>query len=279
MPTPTEPQRLDHLAVVEFSGADAGPFLQGQLSNDVMSLPDGAWQLTSLNNPKGRVIAVLRLARTGDRLHALLPQSLAGPIIGHLKRYVLRAKVSIRLASPQIGVCGVPALPEGWVLADRTSQPVPPDPTAVERACRAATIAAGQAQIYPATSELFVAQMLNLDLVDAISFRKGCYTGQEIIARTQNLGRIKRRMLRFATRAEPALAAGEVVVLERFGTATIVEAALTDENDQELLAVVQLEPSPADAASGERRLVEARELPLPYEIPERRAAASVASPA
>ncbi len=68
--------------------------------------------------------------------------------------------------------------------------------SSVERDWRLADIRAGLAQVYAATSELFVPQMLNLDLIDGISFTKGCFTGQEIVARTQHLGRIKRRMFR-----------------------------------------------------------------------------------
>ena len=76
-------------------------------------------------------------------------------------------------------------------------------------------VAAGEPQVYSETSELFVAQMLNLDLIDALSFSKGCYTGQEIITRTQHLGRIKRRMLAF--RFPPGIDArrGEPVTLGR----------------------------------------------------------------
>ena len=70
------------------------------------------------------------------------------------------------------------------------------DPKHVERDWRLADIRSGLPQVYAATSELFVAQMLNLDLIDGISFTKGCFTGQEIVARTQHLGRIKRRMYR-----------------------------------------------------------------------------------
>ena len=70
------------------------------------------------------------------------------------------------------------------------------DPDRIERNWRLGDIRDGQPQVYAATCESFVAQMLNLDLIGGISFSKGCYTGQEIIARTQHLGRIKRRMSR-----------------------------------------------------------------------------------
>jgi folate-binding Fe-S cluster repair protein YgfZ len=113
--------------------------------------------------------------------------------------------------------------------------------------------------------------MLNLDLVDGISFRKGCYTGQEIIARAQNLGRIKRRMLRFAAHSGIAVAPGNTVSLGDFGTGTIIEIARVDADTLELLAVVHMQPRSGEAAGADAIALEARELPLPYAVPERTA--------
>jgi hypothetical protein len=269
MQTPGELQHLDHLAVVEFSGADAGRFLQGQLSNDVMALSDGGWQLTSLSNPKGRVVAVLRLTRLRDRFYGVLPDSLARTLLQRLAKYVLRSRVSLRMASPEFSACGTSGALEQWTI-----EPVAPvssqvDAATAAQASRRAAIAAGHPQVYAATSEMFVAQMLNLDLVDGISFRKGCYTGQEIIARTQNLGRIKRRMLRFATNLPAPLAPGQTAIFDGFGAATVVEAAVTDAGDQEVLAVAHLEPATAGAGPEGDARIAVRELPLPYVIPER----------
>jgi len=91
--------RLDHLAVLEFTGADATEFLNGQLSNDVLALAPGEQQLTSYNSPKGRVVAILTLAREDARALAALPAELAGIVLERLRKYVLRSKVSLRLAT------------------------------------------------------------------------------------------------------------------------------------------------------------------------------------
>jgi tRNA-modifying protein YgfZ len=150
----------------------------------------------------------------------------------------------------------------------------------VEAAWRLADIRAGLPQVYPETSEEFVAQMLNLDLVDGISFAKGCYTGQEIIARTQHLGRIKRRMFRIAIDVAAGDAApgaappiGATVhlgdgrsgrVIEIAPLATAATAAIVDRGGASLeaLAVLPLAAPGQDAASASPVTL----LRLPYSV-------------
>lgn len=258
--------RLDHLAVIEFSGADAAEFLNGQFSNDVTVLAPGGQQLTSYNTPKGRVLALLTLARDEDRWLAVLPTELASAIVERLRKYVLRSKVTLRLAT-ECAAFGSTVDPARVAIRPAASEAA--RGSVASDAWKRAQIAAGRPQVYASTSELFVAQMLNLDLIDAISFRKGCYTGQEIIARTQNLGRIKRRLLRFAVPASGTFAIGATVELGDAGPATIVELAEPFDGERELLAVVHLEPEarPRPGASGTRHAV--RRLELPYSVTDR----------
>jgi folate-binding protein YgfZ len=127
----------------------------------------------------------------------------------------------------------------------------------------AADIADGLPHVSAGTTGHFVAQMLNLDLLDAISFNKGCYTGQEIIARTQNLGRVKRRMLRYRVDSGPS--PPMLAALERDATKVgeVLQAA-RGPNGVEFLAVVNL-----DARDRTLRLADGREavpLPLPYVV-------------
>jgi folate-binding protein YgfZ len=131
---------------------------------------------------------------------------------------------------------------------------------------RLADIRAGLPQIYAATTETFVAQMLNLDLIDGISFSKGCYTGQEIIARTQHLGRIKRRLYRLA------LPPGEWQVGQplqlRDGRRGRLTEVVSGPAAVEALAVLPMDAK-AEANSedpGGAAEVAAQELPLPYAI-------------
>jgi tRNA-modifying protein YgfZ len=240
------------LALLRFQGRDAIAFLQGQLSNDIDALAVGATQLAGYHNPQGRVIALLRLARVAaEEIHAQLPQELAEPVAQRLRRYVLRSKLTIDILDA----------PATGAAATRS---------------RRADIAAGLPQVYAATSEQFVAQMLNLDCIDAVSFTKGCYTGQEVIARAHYRGRVKRRMQRFVTMAAapgaaaaPPLVPGASVRLRDGRRLDIVDAAARDDGRIEFLAVAPLvvdaaaEPPGADAPP----LVDCEQLPLPYVLP------------
>ena len=139
------------------------------------------------------------------------------------------------------------------------------DPLHVERVehdWRLADIRAGLPQIYLATRESFVAQMLNLDLLDGISFSKGCYTGQEIIARTQHLGRIKRRLFRLQ------LPLGEWRIGQplhlKDGRAGRITEVIRSGGGYEALAVLNVDAKDGEAADDAP--IAAVGLPLPYEL-------------
>jgi hypothetical protein len=271
---------LPFLGVLRIGGPDATKFLQGQLTGDVRQLADGRTQLSAYNTPQGRVVALLRLHQTEDAIYALLPSELLEKVSGLLRRFVLRSKVELQIAADlQIGWIGTAALSESVdpavYDATRTMSAIPPTaathvvafdyalgrqvvavpPDAwrsmtglsstrarpgIQDEWLAKDIADGLPQVFAATSGQFVPQMLNLDLLGAISFTKGCYTGQEIVARTQNLGRIKRRMFRYhvASGPPPQLLSG----LHCDG-AKVAEVAVTAEcnGGVELLAVTNLE--------------------------------------
>ena len=124
------------------------------------------------------------------------------------------------------------------------------DAQRIEHDWRLADIREGLPQIYAATREMFVAQMLNLDLIDGISFTKGCFTGQEIIARTQHLGRIKRRMFRLLLPAG-AWAIGQAVHLGDGRAGRLTEVVSAGE-EFEALAVLGLEASRAGGRCARR---------------------------
>jgi len=172
-----------------------------------------------------------------------------------------------------------------WVIGntqDLATQGIvsqPMEEPRVEHAWRLADIRAGLPQIYAATREMFVAQMLNLDLIDGISFTKGCFTGQEIVARTQHLGRIKRRLHRLRLPAG-TWAVGQAVQLTDGRSGRLTELAAAGA-EFEALAVLTLETGSGatastaagaagaggaeDGAAGST-LVDATELPLPYAL-------------
>jgi tRNA-modifying protein YgfZ len=279
------------LGLLRARGADAIPFLQGQLSNDVARVRSGQLQLSGYHTPQGRAIALLRVtALAPDDLLAVLPQELIPVVVSRLKRYVLRAKVQITDESAQWQIVGgqgaAPALPDPalalpygssrhLILIPKSSDvPDTGVATGTRRDWAACDIADGLPQIYLATSEAFVAQMLNLDLVGGIALDKGCYTGQEIIARAHYRGQVKRRMQRFVSTARCSLTPGHTGRFSDGRSFKVVEAVPIADGLCEFLAVTNSaaapgeEPEPAVQAETET-LVTARQLALPYELPAR----------
>lgn len=292
--------RLPHIGVVRFAGPDAVSFLQGQVSNDARPLAEGAPILAAYSSPQGRVVGVLHLLPHSSGVIGLMPRDIVTATLERLRKFVLRAKVKVEDLSEQYVVSGVhggealraagTAVPgaDGYVEqdgigvcrvssgADRYWMIGPADGPArsavesgseaqrIERDWRLADIRAGLPQVYAATSEMFVAQMLNLDLINGISFSKGCYTGQEIIARTQHLGRIKRRMFRL--RLPPGTwSVGQALRLTDGRTGRLTELAPLAE-EFEALAVLNLGGGATDAESAPSDAVSAAELPLPYAL-------------
>ncbi|GEM_PF-277012 len=285
--------RLPQLCAIRFIGPDAGVFLQGQLSHDTRLLEQGRTLLASCNTPQGRVIALLRLRKSGDVIHAWLPADLGDSVLTHLRKYVLRAKVSIERAD-ELSLYGMTmAAGDEWDMIERdlaaagaitfhhaaaryvVAMPEPsPGTSLAERPAivadeasvqlwRAEDIRAGLPQIEAATSGEFVAQMLNLDLLDGISFNKGCYTGQEIIVRTQHLGRIKRRTLRYRLTGDTLPKPLEPMLREGVKVADVLTAARVSDG-VELLAVANLESRDLPLRMQDGRT--AQPAALPYSI-------------
>ena len=121
--------------------------------------------------------------------------------------------------------------------------------------------------VYAATSEQFVAQMLNLDVLNGISFTKGCYTGQEVIARAHYRGRVKRRMQRFRTLSPAQLAVGDTGKLRDGRGFRVVEAASLADGRCEFLAVAPVGAGDDEQADTASSSLDAEVLPLPYELP------------
>lgn len=289
--TPPElrPALLPFLGVLRIAGPDAASFLQGQLTHDTRLLADGRTLLAAANTPQGRVLALLRLRQAEHGIDALLPADLVEPLAARLRKFVLRARVDVRVAdhlrvawvaggAPAIpalsNTCDAPiwfdfaagrqavAAPEA-AMRELLGAQLPRDAPDIENAWQWADVAAGQPQVFAASSESFVPQMLNLDLLDAISFSKGCYTGQEIVARTQNLGRIKRRTARFRLPDGPPLPPLAGLSLDGKKVADVVMSARAGES-VELLAVTSLEAWGRTLRSDDGR--EAVPQPLPYAL-------------
>jgi len=219
-------------ALVRVSGADADAFLQGQLGNDLRKLTPALAQISSYSSPKGRMLAAMTLSRAGADIDIELPRGLAEPIGKRLRMFVLRSKVQIAesaeallglrgagaeaalraagLPSParameMAGADGLRVLRRHGALPRYTLQAPPAHIAALlagwpsaervgSETWRLDDVLAGVTVVLPQTQDHFVAQMANLDRLGGISFDKGCYTGQEIVARLHYLGQLKRRM-------------------------------------------------------------------------------------
>lgn len=250
---------LEDLGALRAQGPDAVRFLQGQLSNDIVRLAESGSMLAGLHNPQGRVVALLRLVSlAADDVLMILPRELAPAVLARLSKYVLRAKVKISDASSQWRVTGLVGAsasapggggllipiaedPPRWWLVSPADRVLPLEGFAVldRESWRALDVASGLPQVYAATSEEFVAQMLNLDTLGAIAFDKGCYTGQEVIARAHYRGRVKRRLQHFHV-AGPRPAPGDSGTLPDGRSFKVVEAVDDAAGGCDLLAVAAL---------------------------------------
>ena len=278
--------RLPRLGVLHVAGADARAFLQGQLSADLDELTQNQAVLASCNSAQGRVQGVMWLAARNDGVALVLPTTLMERLTARLRKYVLRAKATVDADRLEVGVAAFQPF-EGLTSERAHAQAgdesflrlpghtqllalAPPGRFRVadegaDLAWRREAIAAGLPNVYPETYETFVAQMLNLDLLSGISFAKGCYTGQEIIARTHYRGAIKRRMFRFHAACEPPAPGSRILAGEQHA-GDVVDSAPVDDGC-ELLAVVSLAHIHERLrAAGSHAELTRR--PLPYEVPE-----------
>lgn len=249
---------LPSMAAIAATGRDARAFLQGQLTNDLLPAERHPGMLAAACNRQGRVLATLRLAAQGEEVQMVLPRAMAPLLIAHLSRFVLRAAVDF--ADRRHAVLGLmdaePARLSAAAAAGLTVLVASPSRTLIvgdQAAARSlladlpsataadweqASIEDGEPMVYPETSGLWVPQMLNLDLLGAISFAKGCYLGQEIVARAQHLGRIKRRMLRYRAARAGAPQPGQMLYAGAAPAAQVVRAS--DHEGAQCLAVAEL---------------------------------------
>ena len=266
---------LDGLGLIRAAGPEARSFLQNQLTHDSKLITPAQGQLSGYCSPKGRLLAVFTVLQLGvDDFALALPAALLAPTLKRLKMFVLRSKLTLTDASAELlalGVMGAEAAAalahlglaapttdygttqcdDTWLL--RRPGPVPrfelrASPTRLAAlqqalnlpAARAedwalAEVLAGIPQVTSETTDHFVPQTINLDTAGGVSFTKGCYPGQEIVARVHYLGRIKQR-LRLAQASAP-LAPGTAVLDENEHSVGEVMAAAPHPQQGALLAL------------------------------------------
>jgi folate-binding protein YgfZ len=300
---------LSQLGVIAFRGDDTATFLQGQLTNDVRSLHADAAQWNGYCSPKGRLLGNFLIWRQGADYCLQLSGDILPSVLKRLSMFILRAKVQGRDASDEtvrLVVAGkqaraavnaaMGAVPEAAMhsLTGEAGQVIrvgedkfvlsiaPERAVAVWQVLRQTVfpvgapvwdwlrLNAGIPMIVAATQEQFVPQMVNLEVIGGVSFQKGCYPGQEIVARSQYLGKLKRRM--FLAHVESEAAPGDSLYsadIEGQATGTVVNAAPAPNGGFDVLAVAQVESASTQtlhlkAADGAALSLK----PLPYVLPE-----------
>lgn len=219
---------LAHWGIIRAAGADAATFLHSQLTNDFAGLGTGEARLAGYCSPKGRLLASFVAWRVGpEEILLACHASVLPAALKRLSMFVLRAKCKLSDASAEVTLQGVvgPDAGQGapWSVQDLEAGRLVrlPDAQGVARAIATAPSASGAggltldawrwlevqsgiATIEAATVEQFVPQMLNYELVGGVNFKKGCYPGQEIVARAQYRGTVKRRSFLFDVDADAA---------------------------------------------------------------------------
>jgi folate-binding protein YgfZ len=276
---------LPQFGLIHFSGADAQTFLHNQLTCDVAALASGQSTYGSYCTPKGRVLATYLLWHAGEDFFMQLPSVLREPIQKQLSKYILRAKVKAEDVTgtwTMLGIAGAEAsklvqravgnAPQGLHEVSHTRDAmvirfpgercevvaVKDTAPAIRAALAQGTeskgpeywdwldIRAGVPVILPATQEAFVPQMLNLDLIGGVSLTKGCFPGQEIVARMHYRGTLKQRMYLANIAAADHPQPGDKLHSSDFGEqacGTVVNAASSPEGGHDVLAVIQIASS------------------------------------
>lgn len=305
---------LVHLGLIRSSGEDSAPFLHNLFSNDVKKLADDGAQWTSFNSPKGRMLASILLWREAGGHMLMLSRDVQPAMQKKLSMYVLRSKVKLSDATESLALIGLsgkqlesiassvgltlPAEPLQQVTANACvgirlnattailAIPVEQAAECLDRIQAAgaqlagtaswqlAMVRAGLPLVTAATQEEFVAQMLNYELIGGVNFKKGCYPGQEIVARTQYLGKLKKRMYRVQVDSPEAPQAGDDLFTPAFGAQSagkLVNVAPSPAGGFEALAVMQIscaESGDIHLGSPEGPSLKLLDLPYPLEPAE-----------
>ena len=194
------------IATLKVTGADALAFLQGQLTNDLAVLEPEKEIFAAWCNPKGRVIWFGTVTKIDDGFGLSVMAEMADDLVKRLTMFRFRSKVDFEIVD------------EGQAVDEKS------------------LVENGVPWIGRAQSEQFTPHMLNLDLLDAVNFEKGCYTGQEIVARTHYKGATKRRTLKFE--ASGPVSEGDKVQLDGRDIGEVLNVA-----GNQLLAVVPVDKS------------------------------------
>ncbi len=258
---------IDNFALIEVSGAKAAQFLQGQFTCDILAINHGQAALGACCDHKGRMLANGWIGRQDQDFFIFLPENMADFLITHLQKFAVFSKVNLSrkndwLALNYSGPSSLPSLPDNefihskltyfsepdyflhWLIGpahnirsiQQTLALTATDMTTLER--EYATLATHLIFIEPKTQNLFIPQMIGLEKLGGVSFKKGCYVGQEVIARTQHLGQLKRHL--YPGHSDYPLTKGEPLFnTQKEIAGHIAASSLSPQNSYLFLAVLQ----------------------------------------
>ncbi|GAB4226008.1 MAG: folate-binding protein YgfZ [Acidobacteriota bacterium] len=265
---------LSHRALLVIEGADAGTFLQNQITGDLSSAGDGAL-LTSIAQANGRVIALFRLLADDGRWLLTCRADAADALRARLALMRLRARVEIADAGEAVGQVAIAGLADGpavegvrvaplaeasatspWWLACGPWDRLAALWEALEPVCRPvgwpawrlAEIAAGVPDLPGALAERFLPQFLDLERLGGLSYAKGCFPGQEVIARTHYLGRTVRRLVAAQTHGAPPVPGAAIRTAANREAGTVLDAVPRPDSGAQVQAVVRVEALDAGEA-------------------------------
>lgn len=269
---------LSHYVIIDIQGEDSRKYLQGQLTCDIEKLAIGHSTLTAHCDPKGKVQSLFRLVAVEEQhFYAIIDRSLLPSALEALKKYAVFSKVSFQQLEAQIiGVIGQ-TLQADYVinLADQRQFAINLSPQRLTfdgqlADWQVADIQAGLPSLTAQTQLEFLPQALNLQAIEqAISFQKGCYIGQEMVARAKYRGVNKRAMLSFSAQTEACPAIGselEMDLGESWRATGVVISAVNFAGKLYLQAVLSNQLAPETAFRLPQDHSPLTRLPLPYEI-------------
>ena len=276
--------------MIRASGADAEAFLHGQTTNDLKALTPGQMQLHGYCSPKGRLLALMYITLDNDDFLLILPEANSESLLKRLRMFVMRSKVTLELdhSIQVIGISDTSVYPATaprptLALADNTAALVlVPEDQLIEAEnalaqnydkgdamnWAASRLLAGEPQVHPDSQDRFIPQMVNLDRLGGLSFSKGCYPGQEIIARTRYLGKVKRRMQLYQTAPglDAAPSSSAYIAGKEQAVGELVELLPAGDKASVASVVVRLEYAGQNLHLGQTDGPLMQAIPLPYSI-------------
>jgi folate-binding protein YgfZ len=301
---------LSHLVCYQVEGEDATTFLQGQFSNDINAVTSSSGQISSYCTPKGRMLAIFYICKRDDIYLLITSKDIAEEVIKRLQMYVMRSKVSIKLMDDALlmGVCNdnqnkilntlqltptdsqylvsandkyvcmnIPSLSTRYLVISRQSSSgelnqLSTDEVNVynETYWQWLDVMAGLPSVTGDIQEAFVPQMANMELIGGVSFSKGCYPGQEIVARLHYLGNANRRMFRVEVTQDEPINIGDDIYTQDSDQPIGKFMSVINEGDRKYsgLAVLRIEAVKNNQlATGSASGDSVQIMPLPYDVP------------